>query len=269
MYLASYLVPSNTCVCTAGHCLEQLFDPSSGTVVTKLIGTVNVTFQCLIVDEDGSQMTTQWNLYNFQGVEGGRSIKSVVPDTILEGNTNPGSVFGSFRNILKFPTFREDFDESLLTCGTPSVGLRIGQYPLRVYRKSMNKIKTGRDNIFLYQGKPLLRNITSPVKILEHDAEETINLEVLPSAHPFPSSFHWTAPPGVAVQNDSRHTFGYPSLTIRDVRREESGEYTLTATNRFLEEPMEVLGTTVGSFTLDVICKRNLVRGREGGRIAV
>ena len=128
-------------VCTTGHCLEQLIDPSNGTVVTKLIGTVNVTFQCLIVDEDGSQKRTVWNIFNYQGVEAGRPIKAAVPDVVLGGNPepNPDSPFSSLRNILKFPTFREDFDGSLLTCGTPSVGLRIGQFPLRVYRKSMNK----------------------------------------------------------------------------------------------------------------------------------
>lgn len=122
---------------SAGHCLETSFHPSNNTVVTMEIDTVNVTFRCVIVTDTGNQVTTQWNIWNFQGVAGGRDIRKVLPDTIYEG-TPDGTVFDTFRNILKFPRFIEDFDGAFLSCGSPaaSSGLVSAWFPLRVYRKS-------------------------------------------------------------------------------------------------------------------------------------
>ena len=75
------------------------------------------------------------------------------------------------------------------------------------------------------------------------------------TAHPFPSQFQWTVPPGITAENDTRRMFGYPGLSFSSVKRSDSGVYSLTATNRFLEEPMDVFGTGMGSFTLDVLCE--------------
>ena len=89
-------------------------------------------------------MTTNWNIFNFRGVAGGRPIKAVLPDTILTGTKAPNSPFGTLRNMLTFPEFIEDMDGTTLTCGFPDPkigpgnGLRAGQYFLRAYRKILH-----------------------------------------------------------------------------------------------------------------------------------
>ena len=102
----------------------------------------------------------------------------------------------------------------------------------------------------------MLQDLTDPIRFPEGENGLAATPEVAPTAHPFPSEFEWTASEGIAVANDSRRMFGYPALTINDVRRTDSGMYSLTATNRFLNESMDVLGSGAGSFTLDVLCKQ-------------
>ena len=82
-----------------------------------------------------------------------------------------------------------------------------------------------------------------------------VSLEDMPPAHPFPAEFQWFKDGAGSLQNNSRMTFGYPSLTIDNVQRIDSGLYSLTATNFFFNESKGVLGTETGSVTVDVLCK--------------
>lgn len=103
-------------------------------------------------------------------------------------------------------------------------------------------------------GEPSLAAWNLPIRYPE-GMELSVSLEVGHSAHPFPSEFQWTVPQGVVAENDTRRRFGYPGLSFSSVRRSDSGVYSLTATNRFLEEPMDVFGTGMGNFTLEVLCE--------------
>ena len=111
-----------------------------------------------------------------------------------------------------------------------------------------------RINVFI--GAPLLTNFTHTFIYEEGPQILEINFEVGPRAHPFPV-FEWAGSPGVTIQNDTRRTFGYPSASFKSFHRSDTGMYTLTATNRFLDEPRDVylFGSASGSFTLNILCK--------------
>ena len=104
--------------------------------MTREIGAVNVTFECLLLNDAGNQVTTIWNIWNFRGVAGGRSILLVLPDAIYEGNPD-GTLFATFRNILTFPVFIEDLDGASLSCGSQLRGFNLttGWFLLKAYRK--------------------------------------------------------------------------------------------------------------------------------------
>ena len=95
----------------------------------------------------------------------------------------------------------------------------------------------------------------TPIRFQEGASGLRATAEVEPTAHPFPSTFEWTASQSILVFNDSRRSFGYPHLLIDNVHRSDSGMYTISATNRFLFPPMNILGSATGSFTLDVLCE--------------
>ena len=111
--------------------------PANNTEVVDFAGTVNVTFECVVLDDDdGSQEVTQWFIRNFRGVESARAILTVLPDTILEGeSTNGTSIFNTFRTRLIFPEYLGDFHLATLICGLNADYLSNAQFPLRVYGK--------------------------------------------------------------------------------------------------------------------------------------
>ena len=114
--------------------------PPNGTEVTREIGAVNVTFECVVTNDQGMQDTTQWNIENFRGNPGAQSILMALNDTILGGEPSNG-VLPTFRTRLIFPEFLEDLDGTTLTCGLPPASsLRDGQFQLRVYSKSLCNI---------------------------------------------------------------------------------------------------------------------------------
>ena len=114
--------------------------PPNGTEVTREIGAVNVTFECAVMNDQGMQDTTQWNIENLRGNPGALSILMALNDTILEGEPSNG-VLPTFRTRLIFPEFLEDLDGTTLTCGLPPASsLHDGQFQLRVYSKSLCNI---------------------------------------------------------------------------------------------------------------------------------
>ena len=85
----------------------------------------------------------------------------------------------------------------------------------------------------------------------------TISLRQAPDAFPFPQQFSWTVDRSPA-SNNSRVTFGYPSVSFQQLERGDAGTYTLTATNYHLDNTSVVVGMDTGSFILDVQCKFRL-----------
>ena len=112
------------------------YSPENNTVVAREVNASNVIFECVVFDNQGEQVTTDWNIFNFRGHVGGQSIRVPLPDTILAGTDSNGTNgFLTFRNILTFPTFLEDLDGTTLTCGPRAVETRTVLWYLQVIRK--------------------------------------------------------------------------------------------------------------------------------------
>ena len=92
-----------------------------------------------------------------------------------------------------------------------------------------------------------------PVVTVE-GSTNTINLSQAPDAFPFPQQFSWTVN-GSPARNNSRVSFGYPSVTFQQMERGDAGTYILAATNYRLDNASVLVGMDTGSFTLDVQCK--------------
>lgn len=120
--------------------------------MTAEIGAANVTFQCVLINSAGFQVLTQWNIKDFRGEGGLRDIISTLPDTVLEGTptNSTNAIFKTFREILKFPNYIEDFDGATLTCGSPQTSITAGMFPLRVYRKLEKKKLVHQNSSALY-----------------------------------------------------------------------------------------------------------------------
>ena len=92
------------------------------------------------------------------------------------------------------------------------------------------------------------------VKILENTSNVTINLQQELVAFPEPTLFSWSKD-GQPLMADLVLT--YSNVTFATVRRADTGNYTITATNFVLpgSPGTDQVGNDTGSFYLDVICK--------------
>ena len=106
--------------------------------------------------------------------------------------------------------------------------------------------------VFLCAGVPRLVQ-DRPVIRFQEGANVQVNLERGRAAFPFPQ-FVWMKD-NIALSNATGRSFGYPSFSFNPVARSDSGTYTLSATNFFLEDPFPELGNDTVSFDIDVVCK--------------
>ena len=74
---------------------------------TEVIGAVNVTFNCVIVDDMGDQQLTLWNLLNFNGVANEQDLITVyLPQgSVILSGVPAGNLFGSYRNVVTLTEF--------------------------------------------------------------------------------------------------------------------------------------------------------------------
>jgi hypothetical protein len=101
---------------------------------------------------------------------------------------------------------------------------------------------------------PILLDLPDPVKYQDQGHGFEVSLEGSMS-WPYPTTIEWFHNGEGPLQNDSRRTFGFPTLTISRVKVSDSGRYTLTATNYIPGFLPELLGVGDGSFTLDILCE--------------
>ena len=89
------------------------------------------------------------------------------------------------------------------------------------------------------------------LKIEENTNNVQIDLRQEPAAFPTPTSFVWS--------KDGQPVVGpvqtYSNLTFATVRREDAGNYAVSATSFVLGSTTEHVGSDTGSFFFDVICK--------------
>lgn len=90
------------------------------------------------------------------------------------------------------------------------------------------------------------------VRVLDGRRNIPIDLTLDPPAFPEPTIFSWT-------KDGESLTIGpiltYSTATFNTIERQDTGDYTVNATNFILDNPTQRIGSDTGSFTLDVICK--------------
>ena len=92
------------------------------------------------------------------------------------------------------------------------------------------------------------------VRIQEGDTDFTIDLGQDPAPFPEPGIFNWSKD-GQPLLDDSIVSLTFSNVTFLLVTRNISGNYTVSATNFLLDNTSQQLGSDVGSFHLDVLCK--------------
>lgn len=91
------------------------------------------------------------------------------------------------------------------------------------------------------------------LKVEENNGRISVNLSESTAAFPEPT-FNWT--------KDGQPLTGFDltcsTLTFDNVKRIDSGQYTVSATNFVINSTTEQVGNDTGSFYLDVLCKLHL-----------
>ena len=92
------------------------------------------------------------------------------------------------------------------------------------------------------------------MKVLENSQNVTIDLHQEPAAFPEPTLFNWKKDRQPLAD---QAVLTYSNVTFGTVRRADTGNYTVAATNFVLPGSPEnnQVGNDTGSFYLDVICK--------------
>ena len=91
--------------------------------------------------------------------------------------------------------------------------------------------------------------------IEENSLNIPVDLSGDPPAFPIPTDFSWTK--DGSPLNDASLT--HSTITFSTISRSDSGNYAVSATNFILNNDKVPVGSDMGSFSLDVICKLNIV----------
>ena len=110
------------------------------------------------------------------------------------------------------------------------------------------------DHVLLYLilGPPNLRD-DAMYRIVENNLNVPVDLSQAPAAFPQPRNFTWTR--NTVMLNNPTLSLTYSSIIFPSVRRSDAGRYVVSATNFVIDNDMVQIGSDIGSFTLDVICK--------------
>ena len=109
--------------------------PPNASYVVREVGQVKVSFLCRNFI-NGEITYSEWNIANFRGVKGLQSITSVLPDTLLEGQSTHGKdIFPYYQDKLTLSEFIADLHNTTLYCGTDAAGFKLAEFYLRVYCK--------------------------------------------------------------------------------------------------------------------------------------
>jgi hypothetical protein len=122
-------------LCSVGHPRFRALNPANNSIVAGRIGQVNVSLLCVFLQSDLiEQSLTVWSVRSADAVRSGQvfDVRTTIPSAI-QGGTPSDGIFGSLRDVLTFPEFKEDFDGATLYCGNyPRV---YAVFHLRVYSK--------------------------------------------------------------------------------------------------------------------------------------
>ena len=88
------------------------------------------------------------------------------------------------------------------------------------------------------------------LNIEENTLNVPVELSQSPAAFPEPTLFNWNKD-GQAFTSP---TLTYSSVTFTPLRRSDTGNYVVSATNYIIDSNIEQVGSDIGSFFLNVIC---------------
>ena len=93
------------------------------------------------------------------------------------------------------------------------------------------------------------------VRIEENSENVPVDLRQEPAAFPEPTVFNWYRDGQLQTTRADRR-LTYSNVTFNTIRREDAGNYTVSATNFVIgSSDTQQVGNDTGSFNLDVICK--------------
>ena len=88
-------------------------------------------------------------------------------------------------------------------------------------------------------------------RIEENTLNVPVDLSRDPAVFPIPTDFSWMRD-GSLLNNP---TLTYSMVTFPSISRSDAGNYAVSATNFVLDSDSVQVGSDMGSFSLDVICK--------------
>ena len=113
-------------------------DPASGSVIANFEGTKNATtITCNVTISQGAQVTTQWALANFRGINGLQAITDNVAPELFQVTGDPIDIVGTmftYRNRLTVLNLVRDLDRVIIFCGTGAIRQQ-ADFVLRIYRE--------------------------------------------------------------------------------------------------------------------------------------
>ena len=225
-------------------------------MIVDFEGANNITtITCDVVASTRNQINTEWSETNFIGVSGFQTLSSNPEIFYFSGDPIPGTVpTQTFRNRLTILNMTNDLDRVTIFCGSNTIPAQ-AHFFFRIYRKFFLVVNYDYEHSYFYAGPPKLRK-KFYVRIQEGDTEVTIDLRQDPAPFPEPSIFNWSKD-GQPMPDDDNYNISltYSNVTFLLVTRNISGNYTVTTTNFLLHNTSQQLGSGVGSFHLDVLCK--------------
>jgi hypothetical protein len=105
-------------------------------------------------------------------------------------------------------------------------------------------------NTFLNVGPPNLQD-NLRLNVVENTDSVPVELSRSPAAFPEPALFNWSKD-GEVFNSPS---LTYSSITFTPLRRSDTGNYMVSASNYVIDSNTEQVGNDTGSFFLNVICK--------------
>ena len=97
------------------------------------------------------------------------------------------------------------------------------------------------------------------VRIEENSKNVRINIGLDPEPFPLDTlSFLWIRD-GQQLTGGSGLALAYSGVTFAMIERSDSGEYSVSASNYVFGSPSQQIGNDTGRFSLDVICKLNII----------
>ena len=124
-----------------GEGIDVVSEPEPGTVIGGVLGTVNISLYCELMNENGVTLVTEWFKQTPEDREAGTPFQLIPSDDdndnfILSGDIlESGGLMLPQHSNLTIISLTEDLDTVIIFCGRGSDV--VANFPLRIYRESI------------------------------------------------------------------------------------------------------------------------------------